>query len=416
MNQFKHLYNDEWDKKPVLICCSAGPDSVFLVHFIGSLTKFTNHHLIYLNHNLRDREILDEIETVKALGKTYHLHCHIENVAFNKKNQAAFREARLSKINNICKKHQISTVLLGHHLNDDIETLFMQLLKGATTNFRGIPRETVIDGIEYCHPLLPISKKMILNYLNKHQIKFKIDSSNKTKDYDRNSIRHGINSIIDDISAKEKQAHLPLTMLKSLEDEFHEKAKTLEYTKINNDFWLKKKLINRNKFNPHLILKSWLEWMCGIYVNYNDLKKIENSLSNTKITTIKCQEWLIKVDYKWIVASKLPKKIQYAIKENQCIKTDVGTICCTKLMEIFKSNNERLCIPNELFNKVQISTINECSLKIPSQKKKLREKNISPLEQTISPIFYTDDEILWIPNCYIKQLEGTIVITFHSTK
>ena len=50
--------------------------------------------------------------------------------------------------------------------------------------------------------------------------------------------------------------------------------------------------------------------MCGIYVNYNDLKKIENSLFNTKITTIECQGWLIKVDYKWIIASKKSKKIQ----------------------------------------------------------------------------------------------------------
>tara|TARA_Y100001935_G_scaffold245068_1_gene238221 strand:+ start:1360 stop:2619 length:1260 start_codon:yes stop_codon:yes gene_type:complete len=412
MKMFHHLFNKQWDQKPVLISCSAGPDSVFLTHFIGNLSNFTNHHLIYINHHLRPSENQREIEIAKNLSQQFNFICHIESLAINKKNQSEYRQARLKKIITVCKKNNISTVLLAHHLNDDIESLILQLFKGATTNFRGIPHKTVIDGIEFTHPLLTISKETILKYLEKNNIPFSIDSSNLTNNYDRNVIRHGLSNIVSSISAADRQAHHPLGMLKSFELEFIQKAKTLKYQKILGKSWLKKEALMSDQHHQHLILKSWIENTFNTYVNYNNLEKLFNSLSKPTLTKIQCNAIHIEIDYKWIVVTHNPHHPPHiTIEKNKVTTTEIGTICCTQLPTSFTSTNERLCISQTMLKKLKVTTVDKCPLKIPSQKKRLREKNISPLEQTITPIIYTQKEILWIPNCYHNSSHGNNIIT-----
>jgi len=412
MKMFHHLFNNQWDQKPVLISCSAGPDSVFLTHFIGNLSNLTNHHLIYINHHLRPSENQQEIKIVENLSRQFNFKCHIKSLSLNKKNQSEYREGRLKKIITVCKKNNISTVLLGHHLNDDIESLILQLLKGATTNFRGIPHKTVIDGIEFIHPLLTISKETILKYLDKNNIPYNTDSSNLSNNYDRNIIRHGLNNIVSSISAADKQAHHPLAMLKSLEIEFIDKAKNLRAQKIWGQTWLKKEALNSYKHYQHLILKTWIENTFNTHINYNNLEKLSASLAKPSLTRIQCNDINIRIDYKWIVITHNhhnPPNI--TIKKNKVTTTEIGTICCTQLPTNFTSKPDRLCVPQTMLKKLKITTIDKCPLKIPSQKKRLREKNISPLEQTITPIFYTLEEILWIPNCYHNSSYGNNVIT-----
>jgi tRNA(Ile)-lysidine synthetase-like protein len=412
MKKFKHLYNTTWDKKPVLICCSGGPDSVFLTHFIGHLSNLSNHHLIYINHHLRPIENQREIDIVENLSHQFHFKCHIESVAINKKHQSEYRHARLKKIITICKKNNLSTVLLAHHLNDDIESLILQLLKGATTNFRGIPQTTVMDGIEFVHPLLTLSKDTIFTYLKKNSVPYSIDSSNLTHDYDRNIIRHGLTHIVSSISAADRQAHHPLAMLKSLELAFIEKAQTLPYQKILGQTWLKKESLNKHPHHQHLILKAWIENTFNTYINYNNLEKLVMSLEKPTLTKIQCNAIPIAIDYKWIVIGhKHPVPLSITIEKNKVTHTDIGTVCCTQIPTNLTSTSKRLCIFQTMLTKLKVTTMDNCPLKIPSQKKRLREKSISPLEQTITPIFYADEEVLWIPNGYHNGSNGSIVMT-----
>ena len=54
------------------------------------------------------------------------------------------------------KQTGLKNILLGHHLDDDIETFIMQSFKGSTTS-RRIPLKQV-SKIVFFHPLLEISK------------------------------------------------------------------------------------------------------------------------------------------------------------------------------------------------------------------------------------------------------------------
>ena len=228
-NDLKQLTNS-----PVLICCSGGPDSIFLTHLVSTISK-QSHHVVYFNHHLRPKENKNEIKLISNLCKSLNLNVHIISLKVNEKNQAHYREHRIKEIKQLCEKLNLSSVLLGHHLNDDIETLFMQFFKGAVTNFRGIPKVTTIGNIRLIHPLLELSKKEILSYLNNKNINYCIDSSNLSDDYNRNKLRQSLKTLTPVFKPSFKQMRRTLSHLKHIEDQFLKKACLLNRSKINGD-------------------------------------------------------------------------------------------------------------------------------------------------------------------------------------
>ena len=110
---------------------------------------------------------------------------HILPVNAEKNNQDSYRDGRLTALINQCLSLQLKHLFLGHHLNDDVETLCFQLFRGATTNFRGIPSSSTIKNVQLHHPHLQLTKSYILAEMDKQNIPFVNDSSNQTLDYDR---------------------------------------------------------------------------------------------------------------------------------------------------------------------------------------------------------------------------------------
>jgi len=136
------------------------------------------------------------------------------------------------------------------------------------------------------------------------------------------------------------------------------------------------------------------------------------SLTKSALTKIQCNAISIAIDYKWIVIGHQdPVPLPITVEKNTVIPTDIGTVCCTQVPTNLKSTPERLCLTQTMLSKVNVATVDKCPLKIPSQKKRLRENTISPLEQTITPIFYTEEEVLWVPNGYHNGSQGDTIIT-----
>ena len=85
------------------------------------------------------------------------------------------------------QKYNADYIALAHHQDDQIETFFIRLIRGATLKGLGGMQEQ--DGL-YIRPLLNISKKTILNFLTEKNITFVEDSSNLSDEYLRNRIRN----------------------------------------------------------------------------------------------------------------------------------------------------------------------------------------------------------------------------------
>ena len=186
LKTFFEKYNIK--NKSVVIGFSSGPDSCALAHLTSKLKKDFNLELIlaYFNHNWRQEAKEEELFTIEFANKI-NAKYYIEQAPKNsKKNEETARELRYNFFENCAKKYNTDIVLLGHNKNDNVETLIYRIIKGTSIKgLNSIPENRDI----YYRPLLKIEKKDILEYLEKNNIAFKIDSSNEDIKYKRNLIR-----------------------------------------------------------------------------------------------------------------------------------------------------------------------------------------------------------------------------------
>lgn len=103
--------------------------------------------------------------------------------------QIAARELRYQWFTDLMDKHHYNFLATGHHLNDNLETILLNLTRGTgQSGLRGIPPKVN----KIIRPLLRFSKDELINYAKENNISWREDASNATVDYDRNFIRHEV--------------------------------------------------------------------------------------------------------------------------------------------------------------------------------------------------------------------------------
>ncbi len=180
--------------KKAIIGFSSGPDSVCLLDVLK--TVFENKidfTLVYINHGLRKQSVLTKEETLTQ----YYAHkyqCGFKiikiNVPCSKKGiEAEARERRYRVLIDYARKINAQRIVLGHNLDDFVETFFLNLVRGSgNIGLQSIPPIRSL----FVRPLLNVRKKEILEYLKKRKLKFSKDVSNLDTDIRRNFIRHKI--------------------------------------------------------------------------------------------------------------------------------------------------------------------------------------------------------------------------------
>lgn len=174
---------------------SGGPDSVFLFH-LCLLTKKTHPFEIiaaHVDHGLRGAESRKDALFTKRLAAKNN--CPFEMHKITKKPsgnlEEACRKIRYAFFENIRKKRGADLVLTAHHLNDNIETVIFNLVRGC--HLDGLSGMETLDFKRHLlRPLLEIPKENILSYLKKHHIPFRNDASNLDTDFSRNLIRNKV--------------------------------------------------------------------------------------------------------------------------------------------------------------------------------------------------------------------------------
>lgn len=177
--------------KKVVIGVSTGVDSMVLLH----LLKQKNLEIIvcHVNHKKRLESDIEE-EYIKDYCKENNLKLYIKSLEgynFTSNFQEEARDIRTKFFYDVMEKENSQFLFLAHHLNDDIETSFMRIIRGSSLNgYSGI-KELAFENNKYIiRPLLTVLKKDIITYANKHNIKYFDDQSNFTDCYTRNRIRH----------------------------------------------------------------------------------------------------------------------------------------------------------------------------------------------------------------------------------
>lgn len=179
----------------VIAAVSGGADSVCLLDILYSLKDELGFSLecAHLNHNLRGAESDGDAEFVKQLCKGYGIKLHYKSVDVLKNAKGmgveeAARKARYEFFDNLIKTGT-TVIATAHTNNDNVETFFINLLRGTgTKGLCAIPmrRGAVI------RPMLSISRSEIIQYLGDKGLGYRTDSTNADTDYLRNFLRHNI--------------------------------------------------------------------------------------------------------------------------------------------------------------------------------------------------------------------------------
>lgn len=182
----------------ILLTVSGGMDSAVMTHLFTE-TDY-NFGIAHCNFSLRGEESSRDADFVENLSKKlqhpFHLKC-FDTQHFADKNKYSIQEAarilRYQWFEEISTEFGYSKIATAHHLDDSIETFFINLLRGTgTAGLRGI---AVMKG-KIIRPLLFASRKEIEDYARINKIDFREDSSNASDDYLRNRIRHHIIPVI----------------------------------------------------------------------------------------------------------------------------------------------------------------------------------------------------------------------------
>ncbi len=191
---------DEKLKSGVLIGLSGGADSVMLLLFLlkyRSENEYFPILAVHINHLIRgDEAQRDEdfsSELCKALGVDF-IAVKIDVPTLSKESGKSIEEAaRLARYNafeDIIKgRSDISTIAVAHNADDNLETVIINMMRGAgTLGMSGINpiRDKII------RPLIYIRKSEIESALFSEKREFVTDSTNEEDKYTRNYIRHNI--------------------------------------------------------------------------------------------------------------------------------------------------------------------------------------------------------------------------------
>lgn len=147
-----------------------------------------------VDHGLR-RESRDEAQQVKLWCEKLGVHHHILRIQDSEfriqgKIQETARNARYQLLTDWCKKNNIHHLLTAHHRGDQAETLFFRLARGSgLRGLAGILPISNMHGMTIVRPLLSISKKALITYLQEKNQRWIEDPSNQKMDFTRNSIR-----------------------------------------------------------------------------------------------------------------------------------------------------------------------------------------------------------------------------------
>lgn len=197
LHQFQTFYRKEnllQEGKKFLVAVSGGIDSMVIAHLCrGSGLLFDVAHV---NFGLRAEASDGDEAFVWKTGQDWGIRVFAHK--FDTKNEAAkkqvsiqmaARQLRYAWFDTLCDAYGYDCIATGHNLNDQVETLLINLKRG--TGIHGLTGIPLRQG-RVVRPLAFATRAEIENYALENGIVWREDSSNAQTEYTRNRIRHTI--------------------------------------------------------------------------------------------------------------------------------------------------------------------------------------------------------------------------------
>ena len=301
-------------KDKIVVGVSGGPDSITLLECLNKYKEKLEIEIIvaHINHLIRKDSTEDE-QYVENICKKMNIKCYIkrENVLSLAKKlkigtEEAGRKVRYEFFDEILKKEKANKIAIAHNMNDNAETILLNLLRG--TGLNGLEGIQPMEYNKYIRPLINISRKEIEEYVEKNELKPKIDYTNKKNIYKRNKIRNELLPYLKKINPNIVESLSRLSKIVKEENTYIKKEteKIYDNIKIKDEKNLGKIELDIKEFNKleiaikkNLIIKCIEETIGDSRniekINIDDIIKIcSNNIGNKYILPNKKIKILIK--------------------------------------------------------------------------------------------------------------------------
>ena len=194
-----HLLQDE---SRVVVGLSGGSDSVCLAHILDKL----GYEVVaaHCNFHLRGEESMRDEQFVVSLCQQMGWNLHQEDfdtAAYARQKgisiEMAAREYRYDWFKRLKEEVGAEAIAVGHHQDDNVETLLLNLTRG--TGIKGLCGMQPKNG-DVVRPLLCLTRKDILIYLEDVHQTYVTDHTNLEDDFARNKVRLDVLPLLETIN------------------------------------------------------------------------------------------------------------------------------------------------------------------------------------------------------------------------
>jgi len=201
----------------VVVAVSGGPDSVALALALKALSEDPARgyaiELAHLDHGIRGAQSEADARFVTDLAARLRLpltsECRpvltAERPPRGRKTgslEAAARRVRYEFLREVAERTGADAVAVGHTRDDQVETILLRLLRGATLSDLGGMRPSrplTADGrARLVRPLLDIGRREVLAFLSARHMPFREDCTNRDTRYLRNRVRHDLLPLLEE--------------------------------------------------------------------------------------------------------------------------------------------------------------------------------------------------------------------------
>ena len=245
----------------LLLAVSGGGDSIALLHLLLECVPKLHLQLevAHFDHRLR-KTANDDRLFVEKLANEHGLPMHCGRWESPSPSEDAARTARYAFLMGIAAERRCDVVVLGHHMEDRLETLFLRLGRGS--GLRGLAglRWRRPDRVDIVRPLLGCQRAELEEWLQDRALPWRCDPSNDDLRFARNRVRHVMLPALADLGPGWRQrAQQSLEDLGSAWDWMQEQALAIA-EQAGRDGALDRRVL---KELPDLLLRTvlqiWLE-------------------------------------------------------------------------------------------------------------------------------------------------------------
>jgi tRNA(Ile)-lysidine synthase len=175
------------------------------------------------------------------------------------------------------------TLVTGHHIDDQVETFFLNLMRGAGLDgLSSMPEIKKFGKGFHSRPFLQISKEDLKNYAKENNLSWVEDESNNDSVYDRNFIR---NEVMPLIKTRWKNASTSISNsvehIQNAKQYIEEKIQKIEIN-IENDSLDIEQIQSLENYEQNEVVRKWVYFNLGKSASQNMLKSIFNDIIPAK--------------------------------------------------------------------------------------------------------------------------------------